>query len=132
MHGTNLTTHPIHLGLDASAGIEPAFNGSIDWYAAYQSRHESDGVEARLVSMHTFREPWDSWEMHPHGSEVVLCIAGSMTLHQQQPAGSTRSITLGPGQYAINEAGSWHTADIAGEATAVFITAGLGTRHRPR
>jgi hypothetical protein len=30
------------------------------------------------------------------------------------------------------EPGTWHTADVAGAATAVFITAGLGTQHRPR
>ena len=29
-------------------------------------------------------------------------------------------------------AAPWHTADVAGPATALFITAGLGTRHRPR
>jgi hypothetical protein len=37
-----------------------------------------------------------------------------------------------PGQYAINEPGTWHTADVTGETTALFITAGLGTQHRPR
>jgi hypothetical protein len=41
-------------------------------------------------------------------------------------------VTLGPGEYAINAAGTWHTADIDGSATALFITAGLGTIHRPR
>ena len=46
------------------------------------------------------------------------------------PDGST--VELGEGQYAINEPGVWHTADVAGEATALFITAGLGTEHRPR
>jgi hypothetical protein len=55
-----------------------------------------------------------------------------MTLHQEQPDGSRGSVTLGAGQYAINEPGTWHTADIKDEATAVFITAGKGTRHRPR
>lgn len=132
MRGMALATQPIHLGLGARAEIEPAFTGSIDWYATYASRHRSDGAEARLVSMHTFSQSWDSWEMHPHGSEVVLCTGGSITLHQESPAGLTRSIRLGPGQYEINEPGTWHTADVEGEATVVFITAGLGTQHRPR
>ena len=35
-------------------------------------------------------------------------------------------------EYAINAPGVWHTADVTGEATALFITAGKGTEHRPR
>ena len=41
-------------------------------------------------------------------------------------------MTLGPGQYAINKPGVWHTADAAESATVLFITAGAGTEHRPR
>jgi hypothetical protein len=70
--------------------------------------------------------------MHPHGSEVVVCVAGSLVLHQDKPDGSTATIRLGPGQYAINEPGTWHTADVENEATALFITPGVGTQHRPR
>lgn len=43
-----------------------------------------------------------------------------------------RTLSLRPGEYAINEPETWHTADVAGAATAVFITAGWGTEHRPR
>jgi quercetin dioxygenase-like cupin family protein len=70
--------------------------------------------------------------MHPQGSEVVLCTAGSITLHQERADGSRRTVMLNAGEYAINEPGTWHTADVDKEATAVFITAGLGTEHRPR
>jgi len=72
------------------------------------------------------------WEMHPNGAEVVICAAGSMTLHQELADGTSKSVTLEPGQYAINPPGAWHTADIHGEASAIFITAGVGTRHRAR
>jgi hypothetical protein len=41
--------------------------------------------------------------VHPWGDELVLCV----------------------------EPGVWHTADVAGPATALFITAGLGTELRP-
>lgn len=132
MAGTHIAVNPIHLGLKAAATTEPAFTGSMDWYAAYGERHHSDGVEGRLVSTFTFNNSWSMWEMHPNGAEVVLCMAGSMTLHQERPDGSKASIVLGPGEYAINELGTWHTADVAGEATALFITAGVGTQHRPR
>lgn len=130
--GTNMFDHPVHLGLGAQAEREPVFTGSMDWYAGYADRHEEDGVEGRLVSMNTFTESWGMWEMHPKGSEVVLCTAGTLTLHQQKRDGSTTTVTLEPGEYAINEPGTWHTADVKGEATALFITAGLGTQHRQR
>jgi|SRR5581483_2564245 len=132
MGGTRLAEHPIHLGLGATAVSEPRFTGSMDWYAAYGERHASDGVEARLVSQHSFDQPWDAWEMHPNGSEVVICVTGAITLHQETAKGERASVTLGPGQYAINPPGTWHTADATAPATAVFITAGVGTQHRPR
>jgi hypothetical protein len=132
MGARDITAHPIHLGLGATAEVEPLFTGAMDWYAEYIIRHAEDGAEGRLVSMHIFNVSWDIWEMHPQGSEVVLCTSGSMILHQEYPDGALSTVTLGPGQYAVNAPGTWHTADIEQEATAVFITAGLGTQHRPR
>lgn len=130
--GIAIADHPIHLGRGATAVAEPAFTGEPAWYADYSERHADDGTEGRLVSMFSFSEPWDVWEMHPHGSEVVLCTAGRMTLHQEDAAGNTTTMTLEAGQYAINDPGTWHTADVEGTATAVFVTAGIGTEHRPR
>ncbi len=82
--------------------------------------------------MHTFTESWGMWEKHPQGSEVVLCTSGAITLHQERADGSVSTITLHPGQYVVNEPGIWHTADVENEATVLFITAGMGTEHRPR
>ncbi len=127
-----LSLQPVHLGLGASAEIEPEFTGDLAWYEAYLERHQGDGAEGRLVCLHSFTGPWDAWEMHPEDSEVVVCIRGTLTLHQEHGDGSTVSVTLSPGQYAINPPGTWHTADVESEATALFITAGLGTQHRPR
>jgi quercetin dioxygenase-like cupin family protein len=132
MAGTDLYMHPIHLGRGATAEVEPQFTGEMSWYESYKGRHAGDGAEGRLVSLHRFVGPWDAWEVHPHGSEIVLCIAGSITLHQEHADGSRATVTLGPGEYAINDPGTWHTADVESEATALFITAGMGTEHRPR
>lgn len=121
----------IHLGLGATAVSQPAFTDG-SWYEGYGARHDGDGSDGRLVSMFSFTADWDMWEMHPQGEEIVLCTAGAMTLHQEFANGSTATVTLGPGEYAINPRGCWHTADIAHGATAVFITAGLGTEGRPR
>ncbi|MFK7894717.1 MAG: cupin domain-containing protein [Myxococcota bacterium] len=125
-----LSETPLHLGLGATALVQPPFDG-IEWYEAYGKRNEKDGVEGRLVSMHTFSKPWDTWEMHPQGHEVVLCVSGEITLVQEIEGKESR-VTLQAGECAINDPGVWHTADIKGSATAVFITAGTGTEIRDR
>ncbi|NND75084.1 MAG: cupin [Ilumatobacter sp.] len=131
-HPTDIAAHPIHLGVGATSSVEPHFTGEMEWYGGYSERHAADGAEGRLVTMHTFDESWDVWEMHPVGSEVVLCTAGRVTLHQEYPDGTTGRVDLTAGDYAINQPGTWHTADVDDTATVLFITAGMGTEHRPR
>lgn len=126
----NLSQHPVYLGPGATVVSEPEFTG-MDWYEAHAKRHAADGTEGRLVSMFTFRSSWDSWEVHPHGHELVLCTEGCITLIQELDGRHVRT-TLRPGEYAINAPGIWHTADVEASATAVFITSGAGTEHRPR
>jgi quercetin dioxygenase-like cupin family protein len=109
---------------------QPEFTG-MDWYDAYVDRHAADGEEGRLVQLFSFSENWTSWERHPLGDEVVICTAGEVTLIQEMSDG-VQKVTLRAGDYAINPRGVWHTADVAGPATALFITAGQGTEHRPR
>ncbi len=129
----HLPTSPAHLGLGATATVEPAFTDE-SWYAAYGARHAADGIEGRLVSQFDFAESWAMWEVHPNGAELVICTAGEITLHQEQADGAIESVTLAPGDYAINPPGTWHTADVPPgvTATAIFITPGAGTEHRPR
>src|SRR5688572_26061588 len=128
----DLTKIPLHLGLGATIVAQEPMTGDMAWYERYGARHGDDGIEGRLVAIHDFAEPWTSWEVHPHGHELVLCMAGRITLHQQLLDGTTRTTVLAPGQAVINEPGVWHTADTDGPATALFITAGAGTTHKPR
>jgi mannose-6-phosphate isomerase-like protein (cupin superfamily) len=127
----DLSETPLHLGLGATAIVQPPFTGGMAWYEGYGARHAVDGVEGRLVTVHTFAAPWDVWEVHPHGDEVVVCLAGTLTLHQEID-GRVSTVTLRPLQGIVNPPGVWHTADVSGSVTALFITAGLGTDHRPR
>ena len=121
----------IHLGLGAKAVEEPPFAG-MEWYEGYGARHAADGAEGRLVSQYAFTEDWTSWEMHPAGDEVVICTHGAMVLVQERADGERAETALAAGEYAINPAGVWHTANVSESATAIFITAGEGTQHRPR
>lgn len=125
----------VHLGRGATVEALPRHDGDMEWYAGYGAAHASDGVEGRLVSMYSFSESWDVWEMHPHGSELVLCVSGQAMLTQQAPDGTITEVTIAAGQAVVNQPGVWHTADVVDPAdppTVVFITAGLGTEHRPR
>lgn len=131
MSGRKLSESFIHLGLGASAVAQPPFTG-MEWYEHYVTRHGGDGAEGRLVSEHSFTEDWPAWEMHPNGAEVVICVQGEMLLHQEFSDGTQSSIPLRAGEYAINPPGVWHIADVETSATAIFITAGEGTQHRPR
>jgi mannose-6-phosphate isomerase-like protein (cupin superfamily) len=126
-----LATRPVHLGSGARVVRLEEFDGSPDWYERYGASVAGDGIEGRLVSMHTFDAPWDSWEMHPVGEELVACVAGSVVLHQEID-GEDTTVELHAGEAVINPAGVWHTADVDGACTALFITAGQGTQVRPR
>lgn len=125
-----ITDRPLHLGLGATARPQPAMSGT-EWYADYEKRTADDGAEGRLVSQFTFTESWDSWERHPAGEEVVLCLAGRITLLQEVD-GEVSSVEVEAGDYVVNPPGVWHTADVEGEATALFITPGTGTEHKLR
>ena len=127
----DISDFPVHLGLGARVLRLPKFTGEMTWYERYGKEHGADGAEGRLVTVSSFDKPWGHWEMHPKGEELVLCLSGRITLHQEV-GGETKTLDLAPNQAVINPAGVWHTADVASEASALFITAGEGTQHRPR
>lgn len=134
MTARSLETHPIHLGAGGTAVPQPEFppdERAMAWYMDYGARHGGD-PEGRLVQFGRFSEDWTSWEMHPGGAEVVLCISGEMVLIQELADDHVEHVTLKAGDYAINPPGVWHTADVSGEATGLFFTAAMGTEHRPR
>lgn len=132
MTAKTLDRFPVHLGRGGTMISEPEFGRDMSWYMDYGTRHADDGADGRLVGLYSFTENWGSWERHPAGGELVYCISGAMTLYQEMADGSVVTTVLEAGHYAINPPGVWHTADIEGEATALFITAGEGTENRPR
>jgi len=88
----------------------------------------ADLEEGRMVMRFDFAGDWPTWEVHPHGDEIVVVLAGTMTLHLE----GGPSQTLQAGQGALIPRGRWHTADVAEAASALFITPGRGTQNRPR
>lgn len=126
-----LADTPIHLGLGKVATPLEGFAWSPEYLDGYDERYAHEGGEGRLVTSFAMTADWDSWEVHPVGEEVVLCISGRFRLHQELD-GETATVELGPGEYLVNPPGAWHTADVIEPGTGLFITAGQGTTHRPR
>ncbi|WP_137680676.1 cupin domain-containing protein [Aurantiacibacter suaedae] len=135
MTAHRLEAHPVHLDAHSSALVQPEFPQgaeAMQWYEDYARRSKADGAKGRLVAAHAFTEDWTAWEMHPAGDELVLCLEGRMLLVQELAEGTVARTELNAGDYAINPAGVWHTADVREPVRALFITAGIGTEHRPR
>ncbi len=85
-----------------------------------------------LVSTAQYAADWPSWEMHPHGDEIVCLLAGSATMILEAPDGSRSELALTePGSFALVPRNHWHTAKIATASSMLFITPGEGTTHRP-
>jgi mannose-6-phosphate isomerase-like protein (cupin superfamily) len=128
--GFDLTNDIVHLGLGATATPIPDFTWTPEAFESYETTFASDGDEGRIVCMSAQQATWDSWERHPAGEEVVILLTGRVDMVQDLEDGE-RVVPLHPGQGMINPAGVWHTARVHEPGTALFITPGRGTEHRP-
>ncbi len=127
----DLVTTPIHLGLGSRAMPVEGFAWDCEALAAYGAAVAGDGAEGRTVMILDGTESWSSWERHPAGDEVVICLSGRITVIRDTD-GEHDGVELGPGQAMINPAGVWHTADVYEPGRFMTITPGAGTEHRPR
>lgn len=128
----DLTTTPVHLGLGSRATPIEGFGWDPEILESYSAAVADDGGEGRMVMIFD-SDPgsWTSWERHPAGEEMVICLSGRMTLIREID-GEHHPVTLGPGEAMVNPAGAWHTADVHEQGRFMTITPGLGTEHRPR
>lgn len=99
-----------------------------DFWATIDARED---LAERLVAEFSFDRDWDSWEVHPAGDEIVVLLSGAVDLVLDEPEGE-RVVVLRDRGTAIVPRGIWHTADVVAPSTALHITRGEGTRHRPR
>lgn len=116
----------IVLGPDKTASIERAdatlYKRLDEFYNGFAG-HE-------LVSCYTFESDWSSWEVHPHGDEVVLLISGEVEFLLDTGL-DVKSFRLEEqGQYLVVPKGVWHTAKTKSKAKVLFITPGEGTQHK--
>jgi len=88
--------------------------------------------EGRLISSFEFDRPWDSWEIHPNGDEIVCLMSGSVEMTLELASGETKVVSMSkPGEFVIVPRGTWHTARTEVPTVMLFITDGEGTQIRP-
>jgi mannose-6-phosphate isomerase-like protein (cupin superfamily) len=119
----------LHLGPDGSS-VPLEVNASF-WEDLTSGAFEHLGP-GRLVSTYDFNANWESWERHPAGEEVVVLISGALEFVLDMGEGERTVRLCEPGQFLLVPRGAWHTANVDRQATALFITPGEGTEHRPR
>lgn len=83
-----------------------------------------------LVSEFSFTEDWQSWEMHPHGDEIVYLLSGALDVLLERE-GKVETIALEGSGAVVVPRGVWHTARVRLPSRMLHLTRGEGTEHRP-
>jgi mannose-6-phosphate isomerase-like protein (cupin superfamily) len=79
-----------------------------------------------LVSSFEFSENWPTWEMHPHGDELIYLLSGRATLILRLPQGDTEiPLTVNCGHMVPK--GIWHTAHTNVPCQMLIVTRGQDT-----
>lgn len=116
----------IVLSPDKKASVEPADE---TLYDRLDKKYNSF-VGHELVASYEFESDWSSWEVHPHGDEIVLLMSGEVEFLLEVESGQARIILREQGQYLVVPKGVWHTAKTNSKSKLLFITPGQGTQHR--
>jgi mannose-6-phosphate isomerase-like protein (cupin superfamily) len=80
-----------------------------------------------LIQEFTFDEPWPTWEVHPHGDEIVMLLSGDVDFILHEKEGDRVVRVDQPGTYVVVPRGVWHTARPRARTTMLFFTPGEGT-----
>jgi mannose-6-phosphate isomerase-like protein (cupin superfamily) len=91
-----------------------------------------DAFKGRLlVARWDFTADWPTWEIHPHGDEVVLLISGAAEMILDHGGEHRVTVLSQTGAFVVVPKGTWHTARISTPTSMLFITPGEGTENRP-
>ena len=116
----------VHLSSD---GIATAVPGGDAFWSLPEADMAAFG-QGWLFAEIEFDSDWRSWEMHPHGDELVYLLAGAVDFHLQQPHGLD-IVELRDRGAVLVPRGVWHTAKTRLPSRMLFLTRGEGTQNRP-
>tara|TARA_R110000751_G_scaffold55346_3_gene118793 strand:- start:126218 stop:126661 length:444 start_codon:yes stop_codon:yes gene_type:complete len=122
----NIANEFVVVDPDKKATVEP-----VDPMLYQRIEKNYEGFKSHeLISSYEFSCDWNTWEIHPHGDEIVLLLSGEITLILQLNGGQ-KSVTLTElGSYIIVPKGIWHTAKTIVPSKLLFITPGEGTLNK--
>lgn len=120
----------VHLA-DEGARAHPIEVTESFWPDLVAGRFDHLGA-GRLVSFMEFTKDWDAWEAHPRGEELVCLFSGAMDFVLDRDGEHETVALREPGAFLIVPRDTFHTANVISRSTALFVTPGEGTKHRPR
>ncbi|HRH41717.1 MAG TPA: cupin domain-containing protein [Pyrinomonadaceae bacterium] len=123
---SDFTENYASLGKNGEINI---FTGGNDFWSLSAEKLNEIG-ENWLITEFYFEEDWQTWEMHPHGEEIVYLLSGSMDLILERE-GISQAIELRSRGLVIIPEGTWHTAKVLEPSNMLVITLGKETKTRP-
>ena len=104
------------------APVTPTFYEDLD--------RNFDGFKScLLVAEYAFAEDWPTWEIHPHGDELLYLLAGECIIHLRVDGVEEIIQFTGIGSILKVPKGTWHTAKVHTPCRILFITPGEGTEN---
>ncbi len=91
--------------------------------------HYNNFVGHTLVAAFQFSEDWPSWEIHPHGDEIVTLISGDIDMILRTDKRDQSFRLSEPGEFVIVPKGTWHTGRVHYETQMIFVTPGQDTEN---
>lgn len=87
-----------------------------------------------LVAEYAFSEDWPTWEIHPHGDELLYLLSGECSIHLLIDGVEEIVHFTDIGSVIKVPAATWHTAKVKKPCRILFITPGEGTENsaKPR
>lgn len=80
-----------------------------DFYKNLQSGNLGDFSEERLVSFYTFKNDWETWEIHPNGEEMVILLSGEVEFILKLEENNKIVHLNKPNTFLIVPKGIWHS-----------------------
>jgi mannose-6-phosphate isomerase-like protein (cupin superfamily) len=121
----DFTEYYISLG---AGGEIKTFEGGDKFWSLSGAELDKIG-ENWLITEFYFEEDWKSWEMHPHGEEIVYLLSGAMDLILEKDENRQTIELRGKGSVVIPQ-GAWHTAKVFAPSNLLVITLGKDTQVR--
>ena len=117
-----------YVSLSQSGEIK-TFPGGNDFWSLSAEKLNKIG-ESWLITEFHFEKDWQTWEMHPHGEEIVYLLSGAMDLILERD-NIFETIELRSKGLVIIPENTWHTAKVFEPSNMLVITLGKETQIRP-